>query len=96
MTESVFDNNPDYALRWPPELLAREVELLSRSGRERGMDSDWRSEVETLLSLAFASPVPADDFARVLTAHAQKEARAREERAARQRQQAYISDEEPF
>lgn len=96
MTEPIFDNNPDYSLRWPPELLAREVELLVESGSERGMDSSWRSEVETLLSLAFESSAPAEDFKKILKAHAQQEAQTRANRAARAPKPDYMVDEEPF
>lgn len=88
MSRHIFNDNPDYALRWPPELFAREVELLVQSGRERSMDSNWRSEVETLLLQAFASPVPAEDFKRVLKTYAQ--------RAARVQKSDYEIDEEPF
>lgn len=96
MTEPIFDDNPDYALRWPPELFAREVELLVESGSERGMDSSWQSEVETLLLLAFESSAPADDFKQILKAHAQEAARTRASRAARAPKPDYMADEEPF
>ena len=96
MTEPIFDNNPDYSLRWPPELLAREVELLVESGSERGMDSSWQSEVETLLLLAFESSAPADDFKKVLKAHAQQKARTGANRTARAPKPDYLADEEPF
>lgn len=95
MTDLIFDDNPDYALRWPPELFAREVELLAESGSERGMDSSWQTEVETLLLLAFESSAPADDFKRILKAHA-KAARTRAKRAASALKPDYIADEEPF
>lgn len=88
MSQHIFEDNPDYALRWPPDLFAREVELLVQSGRERSMDADWRSEVETLLSLAFISAAPGDDFNQILKAHVQ--------RAARERKLEYQVDEEPF
>ncbi len=96
MTEPIFDDNPDYALRWPPELFAREVELLVESGSERGMGSSWQSEVETLLLLAFESSAPAGDFKKTLKTHAQQEARTRANRAARAPKPDYIVDEEPF
>lgn len=88
MTRYIFDDNPDYALRWPPELFAREVELLVQRGQERSMDSNWRSEVETLLSLAFVSAAPGDDFNKIFKAHVQ--------RPARERMLDYEIDEEPF
>jgi len=96
LTEPIFDDNPDYALRWPPELFAREVELLAESGSEQGMDSSWRSEVETLLLLAFESSAPADNFKKILEVHAQEVARTRTNQAARAPKPDYVADEEPF
>ena len=96
MTEPTFDNNPDYELRWPPELFAAEVKLLAESGSERDMDSDWQTEVETLLLLAFESPAPRDDFKKILEAHAREAARTRAGRTAHAPRLGYIPDEEPF
>lgn len=98
LTEPKFDDNPDYELRWPPELFAAEVKLLAESGVERSMDSNWQTEVETLLLLAFESPAPRDDFKEILKAHAhaQETARTRARRAARALNPGYMPDEEPF
>ena len=66
-----YDNNPDYTLRWPQELFAQEVELLVRRGDEMGAGSDWQEEVTLLLRQAFVSPIPADDFEKVVRAQTQ-------------------------
>ena len=100
-----YDDNPDYTLRWPPELFALEAELLVRRGAELGTGSDWPEEVALLLRQAFVSPVPANDFDKVARAHAQELAQARKaaqprktaqpQKAARARR-ALAEDDEPF
>ena len=71
-----YDDNPDYTLRWSPELFALEADLLVRRGEELGTGSDWQEEVALLLQEAFVSEVPANDFAKVAKAHAQELAQA--------------------
>lgn len=100
-----YDDNPDYTLRWPPELFALEAELLVRRGAELGTDSDWQEEVALLLRQAFVSLVPANDFERVARAHAQELAQARRTAQARPSarpqktarvRRALADDDEPF
>ncbi len=67
-----YDDNPDYTLRWPPELFALEADLLVRLSAELGTGSDWQEEVALLLQEAFVSQVPANDFAKVARAEAQR------------------------
>ena len=83
-----YDNNPDYTLRWPKDLFAQEVELLVRRGDEMGAGSDWQEEVAVLLRQAFVSPIPVDDFEKVVRAQAQRTAQARRPVSA--------VDDEPF
>ena len=59
---SDFVDDPDYALRWPPEIFRSEVERLIRRARQFGIDQSWRSQVGTLLKQAFRSSVPSQDF----------------------------------
>lgn len=59
---TVFSGNPGYALSWPPETLAEEVDSLAGSETASGMESEWVQEAMLLLRQAFTSPVPADDF----------------------------------
>ena len=65
LSADYFLDNADYTLRWPPEVFAKEVQLLARRGSQFGMDDDWEKEVDLLLRQAFVSPVPAEDFERV-------------------------------
>ena len=65
MSADYFVDNADYTLRWPPEVFAKEVQLLVRRGSQFGIDHDWEEEVDLLLKQAFVSPVPAEEFARV-------------------------------
>lgn len=65
MSADYFVDNADYTLRWPPEVFAKEVQLLVRRGSQFGMDDDWEEEVNLLLRQAFVSLVPAEDFERV-------------------------------
>jgi len=60
-----FANNPDYALRWPPEIFAQELRLLINQATSYGIDDSWFEDVELLLRQAFDSQVPGDDFERV-------------------------------
>lgn len=62
---SYFIENPDYTLGWPAEIFAAEAERLAERGRRFGIDQAWRSEVQTLLSQAFPSSVPKQDFERL-------------------------------
>jgi hypothetical protein len=62
---SDFLNDPDYALRWPPEVFRSEVERMIRRARQFDIDHSWRSEVDTLLRQAFVSSVPRQDFDRI-------------------------------
>ena len=93
-----YDNNPDYTLRWPPELFAQEAGLLVRRGTELGTDTDWQHEVSVLLQQAFVSPVPVEDFGKVIKAHAHDLARSRQASQAQQaaRLPASANDDEPF
>ena len=89
-----YDNNPDYTLRWPQELFVQEAQLLVRRGEELGTGSDWQEEVALLLRQAFVSPVPADDFEKVVRAQARRPAQAR--RTTQARRPVSASDDEPF
>ena len=62
MAIEYFLNNPDYTLRWPPELFANEAKRLVRRGETLGAGIDWVYEVKLLLRQAFESSVPAEDF----------------------------------
>ena len=63
-----FAGEPDYALTWPPESFAVELQRLVRRAKRYGMGSEWYVEVETLLGQAFSSPVPFGDFKHALEA----------------------------
>ena len=80
LSADYFLDNADYTLRWPPEVFAKEVQLLVRRGSQFGIDDDWEAEVDLLLRQAFVSSVPAEDF----------------ERIPRYRRVQPIGDEEPF
>ena len=63
---SRFVGDPDYALRWPHDIFSEELSRLIR-GAERGEnDPGWHDEVQLLLTQAFSSQVPADDFRALL------------------------------
>ncbi len=62
-----FAGDPDFAIRWPREVLADELQRLIAIGQRVGIDSDWMQEVELLLDQAFSSSVPADDFRRLMS-----------------------------
>lgn len=64
MTDFVGD--PDFTLRWPPEVFVEEAERLVRRGTARGAGHDWAEEVDLLLRQAFTSAVPADDFKQIM------------------------------
>lgn len=55
----------DYALLWPRQIVADELQRLVTLGEREGVSSDWLEEVDTLLRQAFATDVPAEDFGRV-------------------------------
>lgn len=57
-----WSSDPDFTLVWPPDLFEEELRHLIRKGEETGLDSDWRNEVETLLSQAFESDIPRATF----------------------------------
>lgn len=64
LSAEYFKNNPDYTLRWPPELFVEEVSSLYRRGMTVGADDSWEREVARVLQEAFVSSVPAKDFER--------------------------------
>lgn len=65
MSVNYFLNNPDYALRWPPELFAEQVRRLYQRGEAWGVDHEWSQEVVVLLKQAFESSVPVADFSQI-------------------------------
>lgn len=61
-----FEGDPEFTLRWPPELFAEEArQLVARAGRE-GVDYSWRVQAETLLRQAFVTTVPVSELERIL------------------------------
>jgi hypothetical protein len=55
----------DYALRWPADLFAEELERLI--SRATPPDQAWVEDVELLLSQAFASAAPLEEFRRLVS-----------------------------
>jgi len=61
-----FADDPDYTLRWPPDIFEDELRRLIRRAESEGRGSEWRDEVCLLLRQAFSSTVPFEDFERVV------------------------------
>lgn len=59
---SEWSSDPDYTLRWPPDVFAEEVRRLIKRAEQNLSGRDWEDEVETLLRQAFGSEVPIEDF----------------------------------
>ena len=57
-----FADDPDFARRWPKDLLAQELRRLVTVGERDGVTQEWSEEVELLLQQAFSSTLPVDDF----------------------------------
>jgi hypothetical protein len=64
-----FVGDADYAVRWPTAVLEQELRRLIDRARQHGLDGDWEAEVKLLLSQAFSSSVPAEDFETLLRAY---------------------------
>ncbi len=62
-----FASDPDYTLRWPPEVLRNELQRLTLRARQYGESGEWREEVDLLLRQAFPSNVPVEDFRSLVT-----------------------------
>ena len=58
--------DPEYTLAWPAQIFSDELRRLIDRGERLGTDDNWYAEVETLLQQAFSSPVPSQDFGRVI------------------------------
>ena len=60
-----FVGDDDYALRWPADVFGEELQrLVDRAGRP---DQEWTDEVELLLSQAFVSAAPVEEFRRLVS-----------------------------
>ena len=57
-----FRGNTDFAIRWPPHLVAEEIQRLLRSAELDGETPSWQSEVTLLLRQAFTTETPAREF----------------------------------
>lgn len=68
---TIEPDDPDYTLRWPPELFADEVRHLVEAARAGTLNDEWEQEVETLLRQAFVGSEPLEEFARQMTPTAQ-------------------------
>lgn len=60
-----FVGDDDYALCWPADLFADELQRLL--DRARPSDPKWLDEVELLLEQAFASAAPLEEFRRLVS-----------------------------
>ena len=67
MSLDYFLDNPDYTIRWPPELFAREIRRLLGRAYQFGRTREWNGEIDHLLREAFTSPAMAEDFGGLLT-----------------------------
>ncbi|WP_420621945.1 hypothetical protein [Candidatus Poriferisodalis sp.] len=65
-----FVDNPDYTLRWPPDLFAREAHRLVTRPIHVSEASRWSNEAEHLLDEAFTSGSAARDLRRILNVSA--------------------------
>jgi hypothetical protein len=74
-TVNDYMKDPDYMLRWPPELFTEEIDRLIRRAMNFGLGAEWQEEVELLLRQAFSSPVPAEDFKKTFDLRASMAAR---------------------
>ena len=62
---TIDPDDPDYTLRWPPDLLADEIRHLVEEARSGAVADDrWEQEVEALLRQAFVGSEPLQEFAR--------------------------------
>lgn len=64
-----FVGDADYTVRWPTAVLEQELRRLIDRAQRHGLDGDWEAEVKLLLSQAFSSSVPAQDFETLVRAH---------------------------
>lgn len=64
---TIDPKDPDYTLRWPPELFAEEVRHLVVAARSGTLDDEWEEEVATLLRQAFDGSEPLEAFCRQMT-----------------------------
>lgn len=62
-----FAGDPDYTLRWPPELFEAELRRLLSRAERFVIGREWREEVEALLRGAFTSSIPSTDFGNILS-----------------------------
>ena len=62
-----FAGDPDFAGRWPRDVLVDEIARLVSIGARDGLSGEWSQEVELLLEQAFESTVPLEGFRRMKT-----------------------------